>query len=328
MDNPHHNLAGTLACLLPKEVVDELASPDCRDLCVNQDGSVWVDRQRADRRRLDVRITSDQAHYFLRQLASSSGLSLATEPRLQVDLPPGPPFFSARLHAVLGPLNTAPVIAIRRHQALDKDLDAWVSDGSLTQTARDFLATTLRDRRNLLVAGSTASGKTTFANALLSDLSATCPTERIVLIEDTPELQLRFADSVRLLTSPARDSFPPVTWTDLVTDALRLAPSRIVLGEIRDHAALSFIDAMQTGHGGGLATIHASSAADALTRLDRLAIRAPAVSVPHVRYEISEVIDYIVVLQRGKPAPSVVGVYGVRGWSPDHGFTLAKEALP
>ena len=146
----------------------------------------------------------------------------------------------------------------------------------------------VEERANILVAGGTGSGKTTFANALLQEIAGRFPTDRIVVLEDTVELQCPAADTLALRTSSG------LSLADLVKASLRTKPDRIVIGEVRDAAALDLLDAWATGHPGGIATLHATDPLGALHRLDRLAQRA---NVPPQRELVAEAIDLVVVLQ-------------------------------
>ena len=165
----------------------------------------------------------------------------------------------------------------------------------------------MADRQNILVAGGTGSGKTTLANALLAEPAFR--RDRVVVIEDTKELQCPAEDRVELLTK-ATD--PPVTMTDLLRVTLRLRPDRIVVGEVRGPEALALLKAWNTGHPGGVATVHANSAADALHRLEDLAGEASA-TVP--RRAIASAVNVVAFIERtpGLPGRQVSAVRHIRG---------------
>ena len=159
----------------------------------------------------------------------------------------------------------------------------------------------------------TGSGKTTLANALLAEPAFAL--DRVVIIEDTAELQCAAADRVELLTKRIE---PAVTMADLVRDTLRLRPDRIVIGEVRDGSALDLLKAWNTGHPGGLATIHANSAHEALSRLEDL-IGEVTQRIPH--RAIAAAINIVVFIERTREGRRVRSVSKVRGWGPD-GYDL------
>jgi type IV secretion system protein VirB11 len=162
----------------------------------------------------------------------------------------------------------------------------------------------VREHRNVLIAGGTNSGKTTLANALLKEITDRFPHERIVLLEDTVELQCVARDHLALRTTAG------VTLAQLVKSALRTSPNRIVVGEVRGHEALDLLDVWATGHPGGVATVHASSAEGALARLDRLAQRA---NVPPQRHLVAEAIHLVAVIEGGNGGRRVTDLVRVNG---------------
>jgi type IV secretion system protein VirB11 len=171
------------------------------------------------------------------------------------------------------------------------------------------------ERQNLLIAGGTGSGKTTLANAILAEPAFSA--DRVVLIEDTAELQCAAPDRVEMLT---KRTDPAVTMTDLVRDTLRLRPDRIIIGEVRDGSALDLLKAWNTGHPGGLATIHANSAAEALTRLEDL-IGEVTQRVPY--RAIAQAINLVVFIERTATGRRVRTVARVTGRD-EHGYRLEE----
>jgi P-type conjugative transfer ATPase TrbB len=188
------------------------------------------------------------------------------------------------------PIVANPAFAIRKRPEIVFTLANYVETGVMTAAMAEALRQAARDRQNLLIAGGTGSGKTTLANAILAEPAFAA--DRVVLIEDTAELQCAAADRVEMLT---KRTDPPVTMTDLVRDTLRLRPDRIIIGEVRDGSALDVLKAWNTGHPGGLATIHANSAAEALTRLEDL-IGEVTQRVPH--RAITQAINVVVFIER------------------------------
>jgi type IV secretion system protein VirB11 len=175
----------------------------------------------------------------------------------------------------------------------------------------------VREHQNILIVGGTNTGKTTLANALLKEVTDLFPTERIVILEDTVELQCLAPDHLALRTTPT------VTLAQLVKSALRTSPTRIVVGEVRGSEALDLLDAWATGHPGGVATVHASSAEGALLRLDRLAQRA---NVPPQRHLVAEAIHLIAVVEGSNAGRRVTDLVRVGGLGRDGCYVLQRAA--
>jgi pilus assembly protein CpaF len=205
----------------------------------------------------------------------------------------------SRVNVVIPPLAVGgPSLSIRRFAADRPGPDELVAWGSLTAEARDLLAATVAARRSILISGGTGSGKTTLLNALSTYIE---PHERVITIEDAAELALRQPHVVRLETRPASvEGRGEVTIRDLLRNALRMRPDRIVIGEVRGPEALDLLSALNTGHDGALSTVHANSPEDSLRRLETLALMA-AVGLPHdaVREQVARGIEIVVHLARG-----------------------------
>jgi len=204
----------------------------------------------------------------------------------------------SRVNVVIPPLAIdGAVLSIRRFPPERPGLDDLVGNGTLPRTAADLLAATVGERRNLLVSGGTGSGKTTLLNALSGHLGSR---ERIVTIEDAAELRLAQRHVIRLESRPASvEGRGEVGIRALLKNALRMRPDRIVIGEVRGPEALDLVTALNTGHEGALSTIHANSAADALVRLETLALMAD-VGLPHavVRQQVARGLDIVAHVKR------------------------------
>jgi pilus assembly protein CpaF len=204
----------------------------------------------------------------------------------------------SRINVVIPPLAVdGPVLSIRRFTADRPGPDELVASGTLTGELRDLLAESVRGRRSMLISGGTGSGKTTLLNALSAYIGST---ERVITIEDAAELRLRQPHVVRLESRPASvEGRGEVTIRDLLRNALRMRPDRIVIGEVRGREALDLLTALNTGHEGALSTLHANSPADALRRLETLALMA-GVGLPHqaIREQVRRGIELIVHLAR------------------------------
>jgi pilus assembly protein CpaF len=204
----------------------------------------------------------------------------------------------SRVNVVIPPLAIdGPALSIRRFGASRPGPEELVALGTLTAEQRGFLAEAVADRRSVLVSGGTGSGKTTLLNALSSFVA---PDERVVTIEDAAELRLQQPHVVRLESRPVGvEGRGEVTIRDLLRNALRMRPDRIVIGEVRGTEALDLLTALNTGHDGALSTVHANSPADALRRLETLVLMA-GVGLPHaaVAEQVRRGIDLVVHLQR------------------------------
>jgi P-type conjugative transfer ATPase TrbB len=287
-------------------VSDALARPDVVEVMANPDGSLWVDRAGVGRERIG-RIEPSAAETTIRLLASHMGETVNPDrPAVAGVLPRS----GERFQGVLPPLADRPVFTIRKRATTVFTLDDYVSKGILSAPRAAFIRQAVVDRKNILVAGGTGSGKTTFVNAILAEPAFR--TDRIVLIEDTKELQCPAEDKVELL---AKNTEPRVTMTELLRMTLRLRPDRIIIGEVRGGEALALLKAWNTGHPGGVATIHANSASDALRRIEDLVGEASHI-IP--RRSIASAVNFVAFIKRTSTAPGrqvsdIVEVTGISG---------------
>jgi pilus assembly protein CpaF len=205
----------------------------------------------------------------------------------------------SRVNVVIPPLAVdGPAVSIRRFGTERPDVEALVGMGTLSVAMAELLEGLVQARRSLLISGGTGSGKTTLLNAISGFIS---PSERVVTIEDAAELRLQQPHVVRLESRPASvEGRGEVTIRDLLRNALRMRPDRIVIGEVRGAEALDLLTALNTGHEGALSTLHANSPEDALRRLETLALMA-GVGLPHraIREQVGRGVDAIVHLERG-----------------------------
>jgi P-type conjugative transfer ATPase TrbB len=296
----------SLARALGPAVVAALGDPDVDEIYLNPGGRLWVDTRSRGRVDTGVRLGADQVLRFLHQVASHVPTVVnAGRPALQAELPLEG-FRGARLQAFVPPLVRAPAFNLRKPPAVVYTLDQYVEAGVLAPAHRRALGEAVRRRRNVLVAGGTASGKTTLVNALLAEIAAACPGDRVVVLEDTVELQCAAPDHLALRTADG------VRLRDLVKAALRTSPDRMVVGEVRDEAALDLLDAWQTGHPGGCATVHADDPPAALHRLDRLAQRAGVGPQPQL---VADAVHLLAMIAGGSRGRRVTSLVEVAGWA-------------
>jgi len=286
--DPARGLA-MLATSLGSRVSALLLAADTIEVIVNPDGNVFVESTGAGRRSAGFALEPAETERAIRLIATMTGTEVTRErPIVSAELPPR----GERFEGVLPPVSRAPCFAIRKPASRIIKLSDYVVAGALTGAQKTRLVDAIHARANIIVAGGTGSGKTTLTNALLSEIAALG--ERIVILEDTRELQCAAEDVVALRTQPGS-----VTLDDLVRSTLRLRPDRIIVGEVRGGEALALLKAWNTGHPGGIATVHANSARAALSRLEQLAMEASASSPTAL---IAEAVDLVVFIERGGPA--------------------------
>jgi len=276
----------------PLEVL--LADPAVEEVMVNGADRVYIER-RGRLEETDVRFESEEdlRNAIERILAPLGRRVDELSPMVDARLADG-----SRVNVVIPPLAIdGPALSIRRFGANRPGPDRLVEIGTLSSGQRSLLEEAVAGRRSVLVSGGTGSGKTTLLNALSSFIAAS---ERVVTIEDAAELRLQQPHVVRLESRPAGvEGRGEVTIRDLLRNALRMRPDRIVIGEVRGVEALDLLTALNTGHDGALSTVHANSPDDALSRLETLALMA-GVGLPHaaVAEQVRRGIDLVIHLQR------------------------------
>jgi pilus assembly protein CpaF len=275
-----------------EELLDD---PAVEEVMVNRHDEVYVER-RGRIERAGAAFPSEEAlrNAIERVLAPTGRRVDELSPMADARLADG-----SRVNVVIPPLAVdGPALSIRRFTAVRPHPDALVESGTLTEELRDILQRAVRERRSMIVSGGTGSGKTTLLNAISTWIE---PDERVITIEDAAELRLHQPHVVRLESRPASiEGRAEVTIRDLLRNALRMRPDRIVIGEVRGAEALDLLTALNTGHEGALSTIHANSPEDALRRLETLALMA-GIGLPHgaVREQVCRGVRVVVHLVRG-----------------------------
>jgi type IV secretion system protein VirB11 len=306
-----------LRTALGPEIAAWLKDASVIEVMLNPDGRLWLDRLGSGLEATEVQLSASDTERIIRLVAHHVGVEAhGAHPRVSAELP----MTGERFEGLLPPVVTAPVFAIRKPAARIFTLGDYVDAQIMSVDAADCLRGFVRDRANILVAGGTSTGKTTLTNALLAELSDS--DERVVLIEDTRELQCPVPNLVALRTKEGVASL-----ADLVRSSLRLRPDRIPIGEVRGGEALDLIKAWGTGHPGGIGTIHAGSALGALRRLEQL-IQEAVVTVP--RPLIAETIQIIAVLSGRGSARRLSELARVEGLSAagDYQLTQLLELSP
>lgn len=274
-------------------VEDLLRQPDITDVLVNAPSEVWVERG-GRLERTGVTFDGDGAVIAaVERVIAPLGLRIdRASPMVDARLADG-----SRLHAIIPPAAVDhPIVAVRRFIPQAEDLGTLVELGSVTPDQADELSSVVKERKNLVVSGGTGAGKTTLLNVLSALVDEG---ERVVVVEDASELRLR-GHVVRLEGRPPNsEGAGAITLRQLIRSALRLRPDRIVVGEVRGPEALDLVNALNTGHSGSMSTLHANSPAEALWRLESLALSGGGNLSPEaIRSQIRSAIDVVIQVER------------------------------
>ncbi|AKH43006.1 Type IV secretion system protein VirB11 [Croceibacterium atlanticum] len=286
------------------------------EVMLNPDGRLWVDRLGEGIAETGMTLSAADGERIVRLVAHHVGVEVhARCPRVSAELPTS----GERFEGLLPPVVVAPAFAIRKPAVAVFTLDDYSTAGIMSGAEAAALREGVATRANILVAGGTGSGKTTLVNALLAEVAKTA--DRIVLIEDTRELQCAAPNLVAMRTKDG-----VVSLSDLVRSSLRLRPDRIPIGEVRGAEALDLLKAWGTGHPGGIGTIHAGTALGALRRMEQL-IQEAVVTVP--RALLAETIDIVAVLVRDGHGRRLAELARVEGLNPATGdYRLSSLSQP
>lgn len=305
-------LAETLRRQLGATLCGLMQAPDVVELILNPDGRVWVDRLGQGMSSVCM-MAPATAESLIATVASTLRSTVTREnPILECELPLVPPLDGARFEALIPPVvSPGPAFTIRRKASSVFKLEAYETQGIMTASQRAAIERAVRARQNILVVGGTGTGKTTLTNAILAYMAEVETRHRLVIIEDTSEIQCEAENKVILRTTDV------VGMLRLLKATMRLRPDRIIVGEVRDGAALALLKAWNTGHPGGVCTVHANTHVDAaragLTRIEQLVQEA---SNSPMRDLIAEAVDLIVSIakadnQPGRLVQEVVSISGI-----------------
>jgi type IV secretion system protein TrbB len=295
-------------------VLKALSDPDVIEIILNPDGRIWVESHTAGMSQTDASMAPTQAENLIGTVAAAlNAVANPQNPIIEGELP----LTGSRFEGLLPPIAPSPCFVIRKRASVLYTLDHYVKDNIATRAQAIALRDAIAKRRNIVIAGGTGSGKTTLVNALIHEMvSLGDQAERFVIIEDTLELQCAARNALQLHTTDAADM------TRLVRATMRLRPDRIIIGEVRGKEALALLKAWNTGHPGGITTLHANSASAALLRLHSLVEEAGVPAQPQL---IAEAVNLLAFMER----TSITGrrlteLVHVEGYSQNAGFKFAS----
>jgi type IV secretion system protein VirB11 len=288
-----------------------IGDPSVTDLIVNQDGHLWFDAHGKGMWDTNYLIPATQVESLIGTVAAFLNTVVnAQNPILEGELPGG----IGRFEGLVPPVVSQPCFAIRKPAQLLYTLDDYVRAAIVTENQAEILRTAILHCQNIVIAGGTGSGKTTLTSALIHEMAKLGdPGNRYAILEDTYELQCRAPNAIQLRTCDAVDL------TRLVRATMRLRPDRIIIGEVRGPEALSMLKAWNTGHPGGVTTVHANSARAALTRLSSLVQEAGVPPQPEL---IAETVDLIAFIVRKPDGRHLKELVRVEGYSVSEGYRL------
>ncbi len=309
----HARQSEALRRAMGAEILSPLDDPKVVEIMLNPDGTLWVDRL-GEGMQQTGRIDAVRALTIVNTVAAMLDTVVTPDrPILECELP----LDGSRFEALIPPLVERASFALRKKATLVFTLDDYVSKGIMTEAQKRGIEQAVASRHNLLVCGGTGTGKTTLANAILDAVARLDGEHRVVVIEDTRELQVNAENVVFLRTSDNTDM------TRLLRATMRLRPDRIVVGEVRDGSALALLKAWNTGHPGGVGTVHANDASAALIRIGQLIQEAGVPPNPEL---IAEAVNVVVSIKRTADGRRVEEVAAVRGWSASGGFHVERVA--
>jgi P-type conjugative transfer ATPase TrbB len=292
-------------------VLAALDDLDVIEIILNPDGKLWVESHSKGMRPAGITMSAIQAERLIGTVAFAlHTVANDSHPVIECELP----LDGSRFTGWLPPVVSAPAFVIRKHAGLIHTLEDYLRDRIITCAQADAFRAAITARENIVLAGGTGSGKTTLANALIHEMvRASGDNERFIIIEDTRELQCDAPNVMQLHTSAAVDLI------FLTRTTMRARPDRIIIGEVRGAEALGMLKAWNTGHPGGVTTVHANSATAALVRLSSLVQEA---NVPPQPELIAETIHLLAFIARTPEGRRVTEMVRVQGYDPEHGFKL------
>ena len=299
-----------------KQILPFLQDDEIFEVYINPDGKIWTDGFKG-RKFTGLKMPPEKVKQIILNVAALTNQLVTDEkPALDADIPSNAFFDKCRFEGNLPAIVPAPSLNIRKHPKKIFTLDDYEAQGTLTAVQKEAILKAIHDKKNIIAAGGTKSGKTTLLNALLAEISKL--NDRIIMIEDTPELQCTAEDCVSMRTTRT------FSMSDCLRSVLRMTPDRIVVGEVRGGEALALLDAWSTGHGGGCSTVHSNSAKDTLLRLENMTAR---VSQNPQQTTIGQAVNLIVYLKYAGNKRIIEDVIEVDGYdTASKNYNLKKIA--
>lgn len=287
-----------------REILSALQDPETVEIMVNADGRIWQEKLGQKMQHIG-NIQAAQVEAVIKTVAGFHGKEVNRfNPMIEGEFP----LDNSRFAGQLPPIVSSPTLAIRKKAIKIFTLEQYVETGVLSPRYSDVIKDAVRKHRNILVIGGTGSGKTTLINAIINEMVLCDPDERIFILEDTGEIQCAAENFVQYHTTL------DVDMTQLLKTTLRMRPDRILVGEVRGAEALDLLDAWNTGHEGGAATLHANDALSGLTRLESLISRNPS-APKEIMPLIAEAVDMVIHITRtphGRKIQQIIEVQGFK----------------
>ena len=303
--------------VLGVDAVKLMQRDDITELYINDDGKIWYNSHIEGKVKTEIYLTPGKAQAIIELAAGQAGKVVNEDiPSISVEIQG----YGARFQGEIPPIVRHPQFNIRKKAVKIFTFQEYVETGIMSEKYRNFLEDSIQARKNILVAGGTGTGKTTFLNAILAAIAAISPYHRLISLEDLPELQCPAEDYSPMFTKQdTGDSKIRYNMTRLLADCMRRSPDRIIVGEVRDGAAYTMLKAWNTGHPGGACTVHADGAEEGLTRIKSLAQEDSAAG--DVKELIGEAIDVVVAIQHvelpdGRKSRIVSDIIEVKSYDP------------
>ena len=287
---------------LGQTITQLLTEKDVVEIMLNPDGKLWVERLGQEMQPVGEMVAS-QAESLMATVASTINTTITSEkPILECELP----IDGSRFEALIPPIVSAPTFTIRKKAYKIFTLDDYVNDGIMSSYQKEMIINSVKGRKNILVVGGTGTGKTTLTNAIIEAISTYTPDHRLAIIEDTGEIQCS-SKNVVIMRSTEH-----VSMLRLLKATMRLRPDRILVGEVRGEEALALLKAWNTGHPGGVATVHANDARAGLIRMEQLISEATPAPQQQLIAEAVDVVICIVKSEGGRKVKEIISVDGYR----------------
>lgn len=299
VNNLLHNMGPIIiGALEDRKVVEIMANPD---------GQLWIEKL-GEEMKVAGKIPSEQTAMIISLVASALDTTVTKEsPIVEGELPKAAPLSGSRFEGLFPPVVQAASFTIRKKASQVFTLEEYVQSGIMTPVVMNSIKASVSLKKNIVVVGGTGSGKTTLVNGIIKSISELSPSDRLIIIEDTAELQSHSRNTL-FLRSTHHTSIQT-----LVRATMRLRPDRILVGEVRGGEALDLLKSWNTGHPGGVATVHANSAAEGLLRIEQLISEASTSPMSHL---IGSAVDFLIFIRRTKTGRTVSEVATVAGFDP------------